>query len=504
MISVNCPVCAKMLRADEKSAGRKGRCSRCGSVFIICLPDSEGLVPGAAQPFFKPGDKVAGRYKITGAAPGGRVYFCLEDGITPRVLKVFSSDIFSPAELESIRICAKKWINMKSHPRIAEAFGVVKISGGFALVIEQFPADELGRNNLGHFLNRLSLLEILLISIEFCFALDFIYSNNITAHGNIKPSNMMLSPDKSLSITDIGLYNGIAPGPASGAPFTAPEAFSGVLTSSCDIYSFGVVLYQMASGGLLPFTAPTPGEYEKLHREAGIAPLQSALFPAAEKCMAKNPEDRPRGFKFLREELWDVFLKSQAGSEFGGIEPENLDVSIKGYQLDKHRKHMEAIECYDRALEIDSKDPVAWSRRAAACFNLGRYDDAVECCNSSLEINPQDGRVWFLKGVAWSRLNNEQAAAECYDQALRIDPSNVRAWYVKGELLDKKCRYREAITCFEHALEIDPDDYVALTGKGVALVNTGQYHEAIECFGRALEINPENVLARRYLRKLGQ
>ncbi len=504
MISVNCPVCSEMLRADEKFAGRKGRCARCGSVFVICMPDSEGSGSSAAQSFFKPGDKVAGRYQITGAAPGGRVYFCLEDGITPRALKVFSSEVFSPDELESIKSCAEKWINMKSHPRIAAAFGIVEISAGFALVIEQFPGDELGRNNLWHFFNLLSLREILLISLEFCFAIDFIYSNKITAHGNIKPSNMMLSLDKSLSITDIGLYNGIALNPASNAPFTAPEAFGGVLTPSCDIYSFGVVLYQMASGGSLPFAAPAHGEYGKLHLEAGIDPIRSMLFSAAEKCMAKNPEDRPRGFKFLRQDLWDVFLKSEAGSEFAGIEPENLGLTIKGYQLDKRRKHMEAIECYDRALEIDSKDPVALSRRAAACFNLGRYDDAVECCNSSLEINPQDGRIWFLKGVAWSRLNNEQAAAECYDQALRIDPSNVRAWYVKGEMLDKKSLYREAITCFEHALEIDPDDYVALTGKGVALVNTGEYHEAIKCFGRALEINPENVLARRYLRKLGQ
>ena len=200
------------------------------------------------------------------------------------------------------------------------------------------------------------------------------------------------------------------------------------------------------------------------------------------------------------------------------IDPKGADVwNNKGVALKNLGHYDEAVQCYDRALEVDPKYARAWLNKSVALGNLGRYGKAVQCYDRALEVDPKDADAWYSKGVALDALGRYDEAVPCYDRALEIDPKYAshrvigdlrlqhralevgpkyaRAWYNRGVALKNLGHYDEAVQCYDRALEVDPEDARAWYSKGVALGNLGRYNEAIQCFDHVLEIDPKNPYA---------
>ncbi|NLA38882.1 MAG: tetratricopeptide repeat protein, partial [Methanomicrobiales archaeon] len=177
--------------------------------------------------------------------------------------------------------------------------------------------------------------------------------------------------------------------------------------------------------------------------------------------------------------------------------PKSADAwNNKGLALRKLGRYDEAIQCYDRALEIDPKNAKAWSSKSYALWNLGRNAEAIQCSDRALEIDPKNVDAWNDKGIALINLDRNAEAIQCYDRALEIDPEYTHAWNNKGLALRNLGRYDEAIRCYDRALEIDPGYTNAWNNKGLALGNLDRYTEAIQCYDRVLEIDPENTFAK--------
>ena len=64
----------------------------------------------------------------------------------------------------------------------------------------------------------------------------------------------------------------------------------------------------------------------------------------------------------------------------------------------------EAIECYDKALEIDAKKASAWYNKGLAFGNLGKYEQAIECYDKALEIEPNYADVLNNKKLTIKKL----------------------------------------------------------------------------------------------------
>jgi Flp pilus assembly protein TadD len=62
----------------------------------------------------------------------------------------------------------------------------------------------------------------------------------------------------------------------------------------------------------------------------------------------------------------------------------------KGKALVQDGKYEEALDLFEKALEIDPLNHTLWNQKGIALRSMGRYNEAIECFNKSLELVPKD------------------------------------------------------------------------------------------------------------------
>ncbi len=68
-----------------------------------------------------------------------------------------------------------------------------------------------------------------------------------------------------------------------------------------------------------------------------------------------------------------------------------IDVLIKNGKIKlEEGKFEDALEFFEQALLLDQKNPELWNNKGVALRSIGRYDEAIECFNKSLQIDPRD------------------------------------------------------------------------------------------------------------------
>lgn len=66
------------------------------------------------------------------------------------------------------------------------------------------------------------------------------------------------------------------------------------------------------------------------------------------------------------------------------------DLVQKGKILLEENKFEEALGFFDQALLLNQNDPELWNYKGVVLRSIGRYDEALECFNKSLELDPRD------------------------------------------------------------------------------------------------------------------
>ena len=181
--------------------------------------------------------------------------------------------------------------------------------------------------------------EILTVLQGMAAALDYAHGRELV-HRDVKPANIMLrveengGEDDSFTpvLTDFGvakILEGMqftGTGMTIGTPdYMAPEQGGNEkITYSADLYSLGVILYEMLSGAL-PFTADTPVAVLMKHMSdeppsirMRVPDLPAALDQVLDRALAKKPEDRyPSGASLVRavEQAWDVDQAHTGGKQ---------------------------------------------------------------------------------------------------------------------------------------------------------------------------------------------
>ena len=159
-------------------------------------------------------------------------------------------------------------------------------------------------------------------------ALDFAHGHGVI-HRDIKPANILMTPEGRLLLTDFGLVKIVAEGrepqirlTGAGAPvgtpdYMAPEQVIGEeIDTRADLYSLGVVLYQMVTG-TTPFQGETPMQIAAQHLQ--IPPpspqmLRPDLPVATEQVMLRALAKRPTERYMRAQDLANAFRMSLMGT----------------------------------------------------------------------------------------------------------------------------------------------------------------------------------------------
>lgn len=158
-------------------------------------------------------------------------------------------------------------------------------------------------------------------AIQICSALEVAHKNNLI-HRDIKPQNIIVTPDGTVKITDFGIAKSLIEDNTKTinilgtAYYISPEQAQGkILNYSTDIYSLGVVLYEMLTADL-PFRGENSIEISLKHiNEKPIRPsaLVSNIPPEIEKilmhCIEKNPQKRYENVSVLKADLQNFLNK---------------------------------------------------------------------------------------------------------------------------------------------------------------------------------------------------
>ncbi|WP_396448122.1 protein kinase [Actinomadura sp.] len=210
----------------------------------------------------------------------------------------FGSDLRARGRFESeARFAAEL-----RHPGIARAFDFGEHGGRMFLVMELVPGeplDEILARDGG-----LPLEAVLDLLVQAGRALTVAHEAGIV-HRDVKPANLMVSPDGTLKITDFGIARRLAAasqtqtGMVMGtAHYISPEQAQGKeLSPKADLYSLGVVAYECLTGAP-PFDGSTPVEVALKHVRDAPAELPRRVPPPASdlimEMLAKDPRARPR------------------------------------------------------------------------------------------------------------------------------------------------------------------------------------------------------------------
>jgi serine/threonine protein kinase len=197
-----------------------------------------------------------------------------------------------------------------SHPNVVHVYDFGEEGNRYYLVMEYVPGQTLKERleSLRAAGETMDWDEACRIINQIAAALDYAHQQGII-HRDVKPANIMLTPDGRALLNDFGIARMLGTsqaltqtGGTIGTPaYMSPEQIRGdkeQLGSASDLYSLGIVLYEMLTGRV-PFAADTPLAvlYKHLHDPI---PLPRTLAPAlpevAErvllKALAKDPIDR--------------------------------------------------------------------------------------------------------------------------------------------------------------------------------------------------------------------
>ncbi len=306
-----CSRCRQPLSDSEKTLGLEG--AEASEMLTMAAPTSlkdwvKGLSGSSAAALVLPeGLEIGRRYRVRqllGVGGMGSVYRVHDQELDRDVaLKLIRSDIAeSPAALERF----KREIQLSSrvtHRNVLRVYDLGE-SDGIRFLTMQFVEGE----DLASVLQRYGKLPVPRVISVFRQILEGLRAAHEqgVVHRDLKPQNIMVDAADKIYVTDFGLAKSLEQagltqtGAVVGTPYyMSPEQVKGSpVDHRSDIFSAGVILYQMATGQL-PFTGNTPYEVmaqrvQRLPRPAGeLSPqLPGYLRKLLERCMAVDPATR--------------------------------------------------------------------------------------------------------------------------------------------------------------------------------------------------------------------
>jgi TolB-like protein len=275
-----------------------------------------------------------GRYEIRrslGAGGMGEVYLARDDRLRRDVaLKVLTGDfVASPEYLARFEHEARAVASV-NHPNIVVLYSIEEHEDTRFITMELVEGTTLGERIRP---GGLPVPDLLSVAIPLAEALAAAHDKGIV-HRDLKPANVMVTPEGRVKVLDFGLAKLMTPedphartvtaisnaGVVMGSvPYMAPEQIrGGSIDARSDLFSFGIILYELATG-VRPFPGSSFADvYSSILRDVpgplarARSDLPAGLIAIIDRCLEKRADDR---FGSAREALNAMRAVERAGPD---------------------------------------------------------------------------------------------------------------------------------------------------------------------------------------------
>ena len=264
---------------------------------------------------------------LLGAGGMGEVYLARDPRLDRTVaLKILPGQLAADADRMQRFTREAKAASALNHPNVATIYDVGESDGISFIVMEHVEGETL----LARISRRMTTPEVVDIAVQAADALDLAHAKGIT-HRDVKPANLMLTRRGVVKVLDFGVAKmarsdegsltgdwTVEPVTAVGrvvgsGPYMSPEQIvGGDVDPRSDVFSLGVVIYQMATGQL-PFSGSTRAEMKDriLHATPEtMMRLNPDIPPELEritlKCLDKRTDGRYQSARELLTDLWPL------------------------------------------------------------------------------------------------------------------------------------------------------------------------------------------------------
>ena len=319
--------------------------------------------------------------------------------------------------------------------------------------------------------------EVLNIVSQVARALEHASQKGIV-HRDIKPQNLMVTADGTVKVCDFGIARAVALPSLTqsgfvGSPYyISPEQAMGEhVDVRSDIYSLGIVMYQMLSGKL-PFDAKSPWSIISQHIASkppslrlSNTDLPEAVEHLVNKAMAKRPEDRFQTPAELIQAVEDVL----SGKEIAEVKPPMPEQDIAGLVENLYRRAVEASQAeeWQRAVNLFNQvinlqpDYEDATERLAEAGRQARLSALYSAANWALEAKRWQEAIDELSEIVAIDAHYKDASKLLTSAGLALSESKARgklkALYQRGlEHLDAR-EWSQAVDYFAQVHEVDPN-----------------------------------------------
>ncbi len=309
------------------------------------------------------GQKINDRYEIIKSIGEGgmaNVYLARDVILDRRVaIKILRGDLANDEKF--IRRFQREALaaSSLSHPNIVEMYDVGEDNGNYYIVMEYVEGKTLKQYMKKRTNGRLTISEAVDIMLQLTDGIAHAHDSYII-HRDLKPQNIMIQDDGQIKITDFGIAMALnstqltqTNSVMGSVHYLPPEQASGKgSTIKCDIYSMGILFYELLTG-ILPFKGDNAVEIALKHMKEPLPSVrkQNPSVPQSIeniiiKATAKNPKNRYNDVKEMHNDLMHC------------LDPDVMNQERYVYPYPEHEldetKSMPVIKVKDKGKEEDT------------------------------------------------------------------------------------------------------------------------------------------------------
>ncbi len=152
-----------------------------------------------------------------------------------------------------------------------------------------------------------------------------------------------------------------------------------------------------------------------------------------------------------------------------------------------------AINDFNRVIEMDPKYGWGYSDRGVAYQNTNQWDKSIDDFSKAIEIDSDNLDAYAGRGVSYGVLGQMDKAIADFSRTIQINPKYTKGYSNRGVTYANLGYPDKAIADYSKAIELDPGYRDAYTNRSIAYGKLNQWDKAIADGVRAIKIDPENA-----------